>query len=211
MQNPSLPIIDSVVLEPVVDLRTCGECDACCTIAAVEAFKKPVNTKCMYQRRQETTMGCVGCCSIYAQRPAACAAYQCSWLDGHLPLLAKPNKHGVIFETAELRTPEGRVITLLGGSVDPRIPIGLQMDVAQRFAMKMKEYSVPKGTVCMLVVQRTPPFDPGSDEIDESEGTVVYIGARSDVAEVIRFFEESRQRGEISMVYADGVIKREKL
>jgi hypothetical protein len=57
--------------------RTCGECTACCTNLGVSEIQKPDFEDC----RHQSAAGC----AIYSERPLACMAYECLWLEGILP------------------------------------------------------------------------------------------------------------------------------
>lgn len=62
----------------VVQERSCGSCDLCCTSHAVEAIDKPRMTPCVHLAHPG--------CGIYATRPADCRRVKCQWL------LAKKNR-----------------------------------------------------------------------------------------------------------------------
>lgn len=53
--------------------RTCGTCMMCCKVPAVEEFSKPPGVWC---RHAVSGKGC----AIYADRPAGCRAFYCSWI-----------------------------------------------------------------------------------------------------------------------------------
>lgn len=53
--------------------RSCGSCNACCTIMAVGELHKPQRTKCCHLAER---------CTIYADRPASCRTFYCEWLVG---------------------------------------------------------------------------------------------------------------------------------
>lgn len=70
-------------------MRECGDCTLCCTVTAVRELNKPERVDCVH---------CNKGCSIYEQRPVACAAFSCAWLDGDLPDWMRPDKVGVMIE-----------------------------------------------------------------------------------------------------------------
>lgn len=72
-------------------MRTCGECQTCCTTISVTDIGKPKHTRCPSQ--------CAAGCAIYASRPQSCQTYKCSWLEGHGRLADRPDKSGIIMET----------------------------------------------------------------------------------------------------------------
>lgn len=53
--------------------RSCGSCTLCCNLLAVGSLAKPQRQWCGHC---STSAGC----TIYAQRPAECAAFHCAWL-----------------------------------------------------------------------------------------------------------------------------------
>lgn len=73
--------------------RTCGECTACCTNLGVQEIQKPDFEDC----RHQSTAGC----AIYSERPAACMAYECLWLEGILPESEdRPDRLGAVFSAS---------------------------------------------------------------------------------------------------------------
>ena len=78
--------------------RTCGDCNACCTVLQVVEIKKPINTPCP----NCTVHGC----GIYETRPLTCRAWSCEWWLGRLGLTdaQRPDKLGLMF-TFEPNTP----------------------------------------------------------------------------------------------------------
>lgn len=74
--------------------RSCGGCNACCTIQAVgapifEGGRKPGFCDCPHQ-----TQGAG--CGIYETRPRPCQAYRCQWLMGLLDEGDRPDKIGLV-------------------------------------------------------------------------------------------------------------------
>lgn len=78
------------------DLRTCGACNACCTVLAVREIEKATHQRCAHL----APSGQRGC-AIYDARPAACQGYRCAWLDGNFGGRPhRPDRLGVIVDTA---------------------------------------------------------------------------------------------------------------
>lgn len=76
--------------EPVSG-RTCGECQACCTVLAVPEVSKPLWQPCQHV--------CATGCSIYDKRPKPCESYECLWRSGHFGSDEhRPDKLGVVLE-----------------------------------------------------------------------------------------------------------------
>ncbi len=57
-------------------MRRCGTCSACCRWPSVEEIDKPARVPCRHLERQGFR------CTIYDERPEACAAYHCTWIRG---------------------------------------------------------------------------------------------------------------------------------
>jgi hypothetical protein len=58
-------------------------------------------------------------CGIYADRPASCRTFVCAWLQGELPLWARPDKiHGVV---NGLSTPDAQIVQILEDPGYPRM------------------------------------------------------------------------------------------
>ena len=76
-------------LRLVEDKRTCGDCNACCTVVGVEAFGKRRHEDCEHQ----TPTGC----AIHGDHPAECRQWRCVWLDrGLLHDDERPSKIGLV-------------------------------------------------------------------------------------------------------------------
>jgi hypothetical protein len=88
-------------------LRTCGECDACCTILSVDMsdgageLVKPAWSPCPHQSREGHG------CTVYADRPEPCRAWACVWRSGSnvLQESERPDLAGVMIDT--MRPVEG--------------------------------------------------------------------------------------------------------
>ena len=88
----------------------CDGCHKCCDILTVEDFDKPPLTRCPH-----TVLG--KGCAIYATRPAACRAFECTWLasqrdppDGEtwdrMPPEMRPDRCGVVFAPVDRENPD---------------------------------------------------------------------------------------------------------
>lgn len=84
---------------PVVAERSCGSCDLCCRVIGVSdgGIEKPAGVPCEHLCNSPC-----GQCGIYAERPSACQQYTCMWLDGQLPIEAKPEHSGVVAEICHI-------------------------------------------------------------------------------------------------------------
>jgi len=56
------------------DGKSCGSCGMCCKLLGVAALEKPAGSWCAHYARGRG-------CTIYQDRPAACAGFECLWLD----------------------------------------------------------------------------------------------------------------------------------
>ena len=102
--------------------RSCGDCQACCTVIQVTELKKPLWTRCDNQ--------CDTGCGIYEDRPESCAGFECLWLqgslerDGTVKETYRPDRLGVIFDH-QPKSPLGKVIKVFevwdGGSNSTRV------------------------------------------------------------------------------------------
>jgi len=90
--------------------RTCGECDACCTVMRVDELEKDQWTACEHLRTAsgegadsgEGGGGCGGC-GVYAERPESCRRFKCLWLSG-LILSSdedRPDRSGLVLVPSE--------------------------------------------------------------------------------------------------------------
>lgn len=75
--------------------RKCGTCSACCRWPSVKEIDKPPRVPCQYLESQGF------CCTIYADRPKACSAYNCTWMRGigsDLENRDRPDSYGVLID-----------------------------------------------------------------------------------------------------------------
>jgi len=67
-------------------MKTCGSCNLCCKVVAVESLNKPAGSWCKHAKPGNG-------CGIYGSHPAQCQGFKCLWLED--PSLSdewKPNK-----------------------------------------------------------------------------------------------------------------------
>jgi Fe-S-cluster containining protein len=70
-------------------MNKCGDCNACCKVAAIEELDKPAGVLCKYYDNG---------CTIYDTRPEACRNFQCLYLQQSIPEKYRPDNVGVMFE-----------------------------------------------------------------------------------------------------------------
>lgn len=71
--------------------RACGHCDACCRTVPVEAVGSTGHARCPH-------LGARGAgCTIHAERPPICRAFECLWLGGLGSGGDRPDRIGVMF------------------------------------------------------------------------------------------------------------------
>ena len=70
--------------------RSCNECQACCTVMAVEQISKPLGERCPHQ--------CDSGCAIYDSRPEPCQEFNCCWRYGLGNADERPDKSGIVFD-----------------------------------------------------------------------------------------------------------------
>lgn len=74
--------------------RPCGECQACCTVMAVEQISKPLGQRCPHQ--------CDSGCAIYESRPEPCQEFNCCWRYGLGNEAERPDKNGIVFDVTRM-------------------------------------------------------------------------------------------------------------
>ncbi|MFS0772039.1 YkgJ family cysteine cluster protein [Sphingomonas sp. 1P08PE] len=92
--------LETSLLGPVLDGRSCGDCTVCCTVLKVDApeFRKPAGTPC-------THLGAAGC-RIHAVRPRICRTWFCAWRRvARLPDDARPDRSGLLVSLNFVREP----------------------------------------------------------------------------------------------------------
>lgn len=150
--------------------RECGSCGTCCVLAPVVELGKRPGQQCW--NLGPASMSC-GRCWIYSQRPSACSAYVCSWIEGLLPVELRPDKCGVLCET--LRTEhDGQTITMV---------MAMPFDEALAASFRMKLLDAAGGSVAVVWFSR---------------GEDIAIASRSKLAEAVaaaviaQWFKERR-------------------
>lgn len=73
-------------------MNSCGDCQACCEVLAVEGLKER-STKCKNQ--------CATGCSIYKTRPKGCSHFKCAWLTSGWKQEYRPDISGIMVATYE--------------------------------------------------------------------------------------------------------------
>jgi hypothetical protein len=110
--------VETDLLGPVLEHRSCGDCTVCCTTLKVDTpdFKKPAERSC-------THLGAKGC-AIHAVRPHICRTWFCAWRRvAKMPDEARPDRSGLLVSINFVRDPrncfEGLSINvrLLAGSM----------------------------------------------------------------------------------------------
>ena len=91
--------------------RRCGDCSLCCKLFEIEELNKPKDKWCQHCRPAK------GGCSIYEQRPQACAEFICSWLSGWFDEEWFPLKSKIV-----VRLIRSHEINQLKFYVDPEYP-----------------------------------------------------------------------------------------
>lgn len=75
--------------------RTCGSCDACCTVLGIEVLEKDAGSRCPHLRAK-------GGCGIYTTRPGECAIYRCLWHTGVFgETRDRPDRLGLILDAPQ--------------------------------------------------------------------------------------------------------------
>lgn len=92
--------LETALLGPVLDGRSCGDCTACCTVLTVDTpdFKKPGETPCANL--------CAAGCSIHPVRPTICRTWFCAWRRvAGMPEEARPDRSGLLVSINFSREP----------------------------------------------------------------------------------------------------------
>lgn len=85
------PDLETMLIGPVVPMRDCGDCTACCTHLTVNSpdFAKPAGVACSHMA--------AGGCAIHAVRPHICRTWFCVWRRrADLPDAARPDRSGLL-------------------------------------------------------------------------------------------------------------------
>ena len=80
------------IFGPPVRGRSCGSCQACCTLVPVaRPLDKPAGARCQHLRAKG--------CGIYATRPSPCRYWNCAWLyQPETADMRRPDKTGYIID-----------------------------------------------------------------------------------------------------------------
>ena len=103
--------------------RQCGTCSACCRRPSIPEIQKPAYVPCRFLGKKGYR------CTIYSDRPSACAKYRCSWLRGigkksdqpdkcHILIDRRNNRFGWVLVAKALRP--GAAMTRRGQAVISR-------------------------------------------------------------------------------------------
>lgn len=96
--------IGRVNLEMIDDneVRSCGECTACCTSHSVDEIGKGHGEPCKHL--------CGTGCGIYADRPQSCQLYNCWYRAGKVPM--RPDRCGIVFDCGQTLIMGRKVYTM---------------------------------------------------------------------------------------------------
>lgn len=73
-------------------MRRCGTCSACCRWPSVAEIDKSARTPCQHLEKQGFR------CTIYADRPQACAKCRCTWIRGLGATKDRPGTCGILMD-----------------------------------------------------------------------------------------------------------------
>lgn len=167
--------------------RSCGQCRECCIHVKVDAFDKPAGVHCQHLNILQDC----GACGIYENRPSECARYTCAWLEGYFPEAMRPDKSGLLLETATFQSTDTtgkphQLNVLMGFEHKPGA-----VDV--HFA-EIQE-AAKDGTVIGLV-----PFD---------HSDIALVGSERDLNLFMAFMAGARNAGGITHKFSDGDVYQE--
>jgi len=75
-------------------MRSCGTCNACCTVMGIPEIDKEPHSRCpSLTNRPRSTKGC----TIYDDRPKSCSVFRCAWLEGLGSKTERPDLIGAVF------------------------------------------------------------------------------------------------------------------
>lgn len=106
-------------------MKTCGTCNLCCKVLAVQAVPTPRSTWCVHARTKKG-------CAIYGNHPPACRAFVCEWLRS--PHLDEDWKPEVSKFVMRLESDDERICI----DVDPDHPHSWQ---EPKYYNRIKEFS----------------------------------------------------------------------
>jgi hypothetical protein len=127
---------------------SCGSCAECCRLLEIEEIAKPWNSPCRHAR--EGVAG--GCCSIYENRPASCAAFRCLYLASQtrsdpaerLDVSLRPDRTHVVFYRNGTEIDRSVVFA----HVDPGVPLAWQDGAVHSEIMRL----TARGATVIVVV-----------------------------------------------------------
>lgn len=73
--------------------RECGACRACCRVFDVHELGKARGELCVHADRTGSALGC----TVYADRPGTCRAFECAWKQGLAGDDDRPDRIGIMF------------------------------------------------------------------------------------------------------------------
>jgi len=140
----------------VQEIRSCGECSACCTTHAVKALKNSF-VPCVHT-------AATGGCQIYPDRPLGCRRYRCAWLQGELKLSERPDHLGLVVNSFAHQRVSGElsdqlpinVLEVWEGAASTRIGVA--------FLARLASYGLAIEIITF-----------GSIKVDESVGPEPYV------------------------------------
>jgi len=91
--NDALPVSQgySTRFTTMNEAAACGNCTLCCKLLGVKELSKPDGVWCEFCNRGGTAVGSAGC-TIYANRPDSCRAFECGYLINRLPEEFRPDR-----------------------------------------------------------------------------------------------------------------------
>ncbi|MDP1027753.1 YkgJ family cysteine cluster protein [Sphingomonas sp. KR1UV-12] len=142
--------VETTLLGPVLEERSCGDCTVCCTTLRVDApdFQKPAETPCRH-------IGQSGC-TIHAVRPHICRTWFCAWRRvAAMPEEARPDRSGLLVSISFVREPrncfEGIAITVRILPDSTAIADGMAARVLDSLCDRFVPVWVSRGAEKMLV------------------------------------------------------------
>jgi hypothetical protein len=122
-------------LTTLVTLRSCDECQACCTVVGVTELEKGTWTRCTHQCEQG--------CAVYERRPETCRGYSCLWQAGLLEgdERRRPDKLGIVCDLRhEGVRPVVQVWEVWPGAFQQPNVVALLQQIATRCFLALRPY-----------------------------------------------------------------------
>jgi len=123
-------------IEHALAHRSCGGCTECCTALGVTELGKPQWQPCPHA----TPDGC----AIYADRPASCRQYNCTWRAGFAYTKERPDEVGIVVDVGVPNADVGVTSMLVWRAT--------QAGAAERSA-GLRQQLAAKGILCILIAQ----------------------------------------------------------